>query len=93
MRLTKEEIEVLKSSILTRDPDAKIYLFGSRTDDDARGGDIDLLILSRKLTQGDARSIRNAVFEKLEEQRIDLVIAEDDEDPFVKIALNTGIPL
>ncbi len=93
MRLTSEEVHIIKSVILARDPDAKIYLFGSRINDDAKGGDIDLLILSKRLVQEDARSIRTALFEKIEEQKIDLVIAKNDMDPFVKIALVKGIPL
>jgi predicted nucleotidyltransferase len=93
MRLTSEEVHIIKSVILALDPDAKIYLFGSRVDDNAKGGDIDLLILSKQLVQEDARSIRTALFEHIEEQKIDLVIAKNNVDPFVKIALEKGILL
>jgi len=93
MRLLKEEIDIIKSAITRLDPSARIYLFGSRVNDQMRGGDIDLLILSEHLTQRDARSIRMAIFEKMEEQKIDILIAQNDTDPFVKIALKTGVLL
>ena len=45
MRLSQEEIDTIKSSVLMIDENAEIYLFGSRTDDSKRGGDIDVLIV------------------------------------------------
>ena len=45
MRLIQEEQGVICGSIHKVDPDARILLFGSRVDDQARGGgDIDLLL-------------------------------------------------
>lgn len=46
MRLDPKEIETLKSSLKELDRNAKIYLFGSRIDDNKKGGDIDLLVIS-----------------------------------------------
>jgi predicted nucleotidyltransferase len=45
MRLTDFEIETI-TSLARRHfgDDARVYLFGSRTDDSKRGGDIDLII-------------------------------------------------
>jgi len=75
------------------DPEARIHLFGSRADDAKRGGDIDLLILSNLLTNGDRSAIRRRLWELIGEQRIDIVIAKDASDPFVRIALKEGVPL
>ena len=46
MRLSESEQQVIKQSIYVLDKQAKIVLFGSRANDEARGGDIDLLIVS-----------------------------------------------
>ncbi len=44
MRLSKRVITILKDSIKKSFGDVNIYLFGSRTDDSKKGGDIDLAI-------------------------------------------------
>lgn len=93
MRLDVEEIKVIKSSVQAFDPFARIFLFGSRTDDTAKGGDIDLLILSPNLTFEDKIRIKANIFKRLEEQKIDIVIARDLEDPFVRLAFNQGVLL
>lgn len=93
MRLTKLQQQAIKEVIATLDPHAKIYLFGSRVDDHARGGDIDLLILSDIIIEQDRRQLRLNLFDRLGEQKIDLIIAKDLDKPFVRIAYNSGIAL
>ncbi len=44
MRLSKRVLNILRESIKKSLGDANIYLFGSRTDDSKKGGDIDLAI-------------------------------------------------
>ena len=44
MRLSKRVIEILQTNIQKSFGDVNIYLFGSRTDDNKKGGDIDLAI-------------------------------------------------
>jgi predicted nucleotidyltransferase len=44
LRVSKSEIEIIKTSILKILPNSKIYLFGSRVDDNKRGGDIDIFV-------------------------------------------------
>ncbi len=43
MRITSDEVKIIKNTILKQISDAKIMLFGSRTDDSKKGGDIDIL--------------------------------------------------
>ena len=90
MRLKNSEIEIIQKAIHSVDPKASIYLFGSRVDDSLKGGDIDLVVLSTTLTYGDKIKIKKQLFEEMEEQKIDLIIARDTTDPFVRLALEQG---
>jgi uncharacterized protein len=90
MRLKDFEIEAIKTIVAGRDPSARVYLFGSRADDTKRGGDIDLLIMSDTLSLDDRGKIRWDLWGKLGEQKIDILIAKDITDPFVKLAYTTG---
>jgi predicted nucleotidyltransferase len=91
MRLTDLEIEVIEKAIYSLDQDAEIYLFGSRADDSRKGGDIDLLIISKNLRFRDKIKIRKRIFDDIDEQKIDLIIAKDYSDPFVRLALEQGV--
>lgn len=93
MRLDENERKAIKDSILAFDSACEIYLFGSRTDMNKRGGDIDILIISQVLTSSDKIPILCRIFEQIEEQKIDLIIAKDTSEPFVRLALKTGIKL
>jgi len=93
MRLTKTERAEITHSITGHDPSAIIYLFGSRVDDTARGGDLDLLVLSRKIGLWDRLDILADLHNKLGEQKIDLVVYPDLSRPFARIAAREGVLL
>jgi len=93
LRLTEYEIKIIKQTVLALDYHAKIHLFGSRVDGSKKGGDIDLLILSQKLNYDDKLQLKMQLFEQIGEQKIDIVIAKDTSDPFVRIALKQGVML
>ena len=42
MRLSEHELTTIRQKLNTVDPHGKIYLFGSRTEDARKGGDIDI---------------------------------------------------
>jgi len=44
VRLSKRVIAIIQESIKSSFGDVNVYLFGSRTDDSKRGGDIDLAV-------------------------------------------------
>jgi predicted nucleotidyltransferase len=46
MRITEHEKDVIIEAVKNVDSDAKLWLFGSRTDDNKKGGDIDIAIFS-----------------------------------------------
>ena len=93
MRLKDFEQIAILSTVKCLDQNARIYLFGSRVDDTKKGGDIDLLVISDSLTSEDKRTIKIKLYALLGEQKIDIVLAADDSDPFVKLALETGVKL
>jgi predicted nucleotidyltransferase len=76
-------------------PDAKVYLFGSRIDDNAKGGDIDILVISNeKLSFIDISKMRIHFYKKFGEQKVDILnFAYSEEDPFKNIVLNHAIEL
>ena len=93
MRLKETEQNAIRSTIASLDKDASVYLFGSRVDESKKGGDIDLLIMSDKLTRTDKRTIKIKLYDLIGEQKIDIVLASDDSDPFVKLALEGAVKL
>ncbi len=93
MRLNPTEREIIKQAIARMDPQARIYLFGSRVDDGGHGGDIDLLIFSQKLDATDKFSLRAKIFKHIEEQKLDLLIVKDESDPFVQLVMKEAVRL
>lgn len=90
MRLNEYEKNTILAAVKAVDPEARIYLFGSRTDDTKKGGDIDVLIFSNIISFQDKLNIKTQIFEHLEEQKIDLLVAKDVSDPFVKMAFENS---
>ena len=78
MRLQTEERQAITEAIAKFDGDAAIYLFGSRTDDGKRGGDIDILIISDKIDNHTLFLIEEEIFKRIEEQKIDFVLSGHD---------------
>jgi predicted nucleotidyltransferase len=70
-------------------PGAEAYLFGSRTDPTARGGDIDVLLLTeQRLALATVRRIRRAILDRIGEQKLDIVnFAREERHPFKDVAL------
>ncbi|MCL4547303.1 MAG: nucleotidyltransferase domain-containing protein [Bacteroidetes bacterium] len=93
MRLKKNEIEKIREVIGGYDRHADVYLFGSRVDDNKRGGDIDLLVFSNKLTFNENLKIKIELKKILGDQRIDLIIKRDKSDPFVDLIFDSSIKL
>jgi len=94
MRLRNEEVLVLKNSLAKLAFDAKIYLFGSRVDEHKRGGDIDLLVVSDKLTKRNLRTLRLDFFEHFGEQKIDILLDDGKfKNVFNKIIFEKAVLL
>ena len=77
MRLTTEQIAIIKQkTALIFGDDSKVYLFGSRTDDNAKGGDIDLFIdLAKEIENPVSKTIRlnGTLQQAIGMQKIDII--------------------
>jgi predicted nucleotidyltransferase len=93
MRLTQEEQRAICGSIHKVDPDARILLFGSRVNDEARGGDIDILCLSSAINRQQRRLIQREMGDRLAGQKIDLIVTADRSKPFVRLVMADAVPL
>lgn len=100
MRLTQQQQATIRT-VLRRHfgPTSRIRLFGSRVDDTAKGGDIDLYIEPDIQSPDQIVAARlNALAElhlALGEQKIDLLIRRQQEQelPIHRHAQETGVPL
>ena len=93
MRLSEYERNSIKETILAFDSNAEIFLFGSRVDDNKKGGDIDLLIFSKTISFSDKIKLKLRLYDLIGEQKIDLILAKDCNEPFTRIAKGEGILL
>ena len=99
MRLTSEQASIIRQAAQRRfGVDARVWLFGSRVDDHARGGDIDLMIEAPTAPDNDFRDalaleidLQNA----LGDQKIDILLLHpgNQETPIHRIAKRTGVEL
>lgn len=95
MRLTQYEIDSINKAFVETFKDGEIYLFGSRTDDTARGGDIDLYIKTEDKKDLHKKKIEFLV--KLQnligEQKVDIVFEKNVKRPIEIIANQKGVKL
>jgi predicted nucleotidyltransferase len=91
MRLNTQEQQAVSQAIHKADMSASIYLFGSRADDAAKGGDIDLLVLSKKIKLMDKLVILSQLHRQFGERKIDIAVFPDAEAPFPQIVIKTGV--
>ena len=93
MRLTASEIAAIREEIGRLDPKAEVYLYGSRVDDAARGGDVDLLVISETLGFREVLRLRTRILDRIGWQQLDLVVRRSDQvhEPLAALALETGV--
>lgn len=104
MRLSPEQQTLLKSAVRRHfGPAARLWVFGSRTDDTVRGGDFDLLVLCDDADADRLYSAKLAMLAELhatalfEGERIDLVLFSPQLDPtprpVQRAAMTQGVEL
>lgn len=95
MRLQAKEIQIIiRIAKEIYGEGVKVYLFGSRLDDNKRGGDIDLLIRTEGEKQGVLTRIRliSRLKQYLGDQKID-VVGDHEDSLVVSEALEKGLRL
>ncbi|MEX1057389.1 MAG: nucleotidyltransferase domain-containing protein [Natronospirillum sp.] len=101
MRLTAEQRHIIQTAVNSHfGTDCELWLFGSRVDDNRKGGDIDLYIEIDDMDASDLVDHRLALLRDLHralgEQKIDLVIKRASrgvELPIYQIVRETGVRL
>ena len=94
MRISEIEKTTIVNAILEKDKNAQIFLFGSRTDDFKKGGDIDILVESDKIGLLEIVKINSTIFKNIPEQKIDLLVSKSNEtNHFVDFISNQLISL
>ena len=93
MRLSKQQVSGIKKAFSNHLTDYELRLFGSRTDDNKKGGDIDLLVLTRdKIELKQKWQIRRDIENAIGEQKIDIVnFAFSDKSNFKQVILEDAL--
>ena len=97
MRLKPRDVDAIKRAAHeVFGQEAIVRLFGSRVDDDRRGGDIDLLIEAEANGEAEWRRVgafRDALFHYIDEQKVDVVLIERGVDPsaFARLVMPTSV--
>jgi predicted nucleotidyltransferase len=99
MRLNSDQVQAIKQAAQqVLGDDARVTLFGSRTNDALRGGDIDLMfetphqLVDRVAATG---QLYVTLIRHLGDRKIDVLLkdAATDEAPVMRVARETGVVL
>lgn len=99
MRLTSDQIDTIKSTATAvLGEGVQVTLFGSRVDDSAKGGDVDLMIeVSRALPEPalDSARIASRVSRAMHGRKVDVLLKAPNllEQPIHRIAAQQGVAL
>jgi predicted nucleotidyltransferase len=95
VRLTESEVAAIREEIARLDSQAEIFLFGSRADDTARGGDVDLLVISDSLGFREVLRLRIQILDRIGWQQLDLIVRRRNQikEPLTALALESGVKL
>ena len=95
MRITENEKNEIIEAVKSRDPTARLWLFGSRADNSKKGGDIDIGIFSEKINNDimEVINIRRSICNKIGEQKIDIITTKDGCEAIFKLVMEEGVEM
>ena len=95
MRISAKDYSSIKKYLQACIPNSEVFLFGSRVNDMAKGGDIDLLLITQeKVPLVLLNRVRRLIINEIGEQKIDIVnFRKSDHHPFKNLALETAVRL
>lgn len=93
MRLSQKQRRAIRDCVAAADPVAEVLLFGSRLEDKLKGGDIDLLIRSRKIGFIERLRLKLALKSALGDQKIDIAVDCGRPSAFVKLVRKEAQPI
>ncbi|MBS3911989.1 MAG: nucleotidyltransferase domain-containing protein [Hydrogenophaga sp.] len=99
MRLTREQIDSIKQTAQqVLGEDARVTLFGSRADDNRRGGDIDLLFETSQHVAHRTQTLNAlyvALIRRLGDRKLDILLKDPatPDAPVLRVARETGVQL
>lgn len=99
MRLSITDIQKIRQEVVSQlGKEAEIVLFGSRVDDSARGGDVDLMIVLNHVLDNNAgaAALLSARLERmLGGRKVDVILVTPDvqHQPIHDVARQTGVSL
>lgn len=100
MRLTEDQAQITKSTVarILGDAESRVWLFGSRVNDDLRGGDIDLLVETEAKFPNRAKvlcKLYGALILALGDRKLDVLLKDGRtaDAPIFNIAKRTGVLL
>lgn len=98
MRLNPHERTAIVEAVRAAfGPNAAVRLFGSRTQDSRRGGDIDLFVEvdPADYSYSDELELQLELLKRLGDQRVDVLVHQRGQplSPIDRVAKETGIPL
>jgi uncharacterized protein len=94
MRITEHEMNAIIDAVKSVDPNAEVWLFGSRADDGKKGGDIDIAIRSEKINNVTQKiQVRRFICDKIGDQKIDIVTTNSGKEALFRLAVAEGVKL
>lgn len=99
MRLTAEQIAIIRRTVReVLGDDARVWLFGSRMNDDKRGGDVDIYVESDNIVEAPALVIARLsvrIQRGMEGRKVDIVLSAPNlgRFPIHEVAKREGMRL